>query len=507
LRFQVDGLDGTAPGRGAASASLTGRHDPVRWAFMSHKPQVTRFAPSPTGYLHLGNARTALYNFLAARSGGGRFVLRVEDTDAGRSEERLLGQLLADLRWLGLEWDEGPDVGGTHGPYRQSERADVYSAAVATLERQGRVYPCFCSQEELQLSRRAQLAAGRPPRYAGTCARLPVEEAERRIAGGEMPATRFRVPAGRVVEFADLVHGLQRFASDDIGDFVVSRADGSAAFFLGNAVDDSAMGVTLVLRGDDHLANTPRQILILDALGLPVPAYGHLPLLLGDTGAPLSKRDGAAGLHDLREQGYLPGALNNYLVRLGHACGRDEWLELAEMPANFDLGRTSRSAARFDEAQLRHWQREAVTRASVDSLVAWLGPRLDAFASHARKVEFVAAVRGNLLFPVDAEPLVRTVCEELVAVDADANGAMSGAGPEFFRRAAGEWVSSAGDFKAWTRAVAAATGQKGAALYMPLRAALTGTTHGPELAPLAALMGPERVAQRLAAAEARAAAR
>jgi len=507
LLFRVDGLDGTARGRSAASASLPGRHDPVRWAFMSHETQVTRFAPSPTGYLHLGNARTALYNYLAARSGGGRFVLRVEDTDAGRSEERLLEQLLADLRWLGLEWDEGPDVGGAHGPYRQSERAEVYSAAVATLVRQGSVYPCFCSQEELRLSRRAQLAAGRPPRYAGTCSRLPVEEAERRIASGEMPATRFRVPAGRVVEFEDLIHGPQRFASDDIGDFVVSRADGSAAFFLGNAVDDAAMGVTLVLRGDDHLANTPRQILILDALGLPVPAYGHLPLLLGDAGTPLSKREGAAGLHDLREQGYLPGALNNYLVRLGHACGRDEWLELAEMPAHFDLGRTSHSAARFDEAQLRHWQREAVTRASVDALVAWLGPRLDAFAAHALKVEFVAAVRGNLLFPVDAEPLVRTVCEELVALDAGAEGAIDGAGPVFFRLASGEWMSNAGDFKAWTRAVAAATGQKGAAMYMPLRAALTGTTHGPELAPLVALLGPERVAARLAAAEARAAAR
>jgi glutamyl-tRNA synthetase len=322
-----------------------------------------------------------------------------------------------------------------------------------------------------------------------------------------MPATRFRVPAGRVVEFTDLIHGHQRFASDDIGDFVVSRADGSAAFFLGNAVDDAAMGVTLVLRGDDHLANTPRQILILEALGLPVPAYGHLPLLLADTGTPLSKREGAAGLHDLREQGYLPGALNNYLVRLGHACGRDEWLDLAEMPAHFDLGRTSRSAARFDEAQLRHWQREAVTRASVDSLVGWLGPRLEPFASHERKVEFVAAVRGNLLFPVDAEPLVRAVCEELVTLDEDAEVAVAGAGPGFFRQAAGEWESNAGDFKAWARAVAAATAQKGAALYMPLRAALTGTTHGPELAPLVALMGPERVAARLAAAEARAAAR
>jgi glutamyl-tRNA synthetase len=474
---------------------------------MSHAPQVTRFAPSPTGYLHLGNARTALYNFLAARSGGGRFVLRVEDTDAGRSEERLLVQLLADLRWLGLEWDEGPDVGGAHGPYRQSERAAVYEEAVATLERQGRVYPCFCSQEELQLSRRAQLAAGRPPRYAGACAKLSVEDAGRRIADGATPAMRFRVPSGRVVEFVDVIHGQQRFASDDIGDFVVSRADGSAAFFLGNAVDDATMGVTLVLRGEDHLANTPRQILILEALDRPVPTYGHLPLLLGDTGTPLSKREGAAGLHDLREQGYLPGALNNYLVRLGHACGRDEWLELAEMPAHFDLGRTSRSAARFDAAQLRHWQREAVTRASVDSLVAWLGPRLDTFASHTRKVEFVAAVRGNLLFPVDAESLVRTVCEEQVALDADAEGAVAGAGPGFFRQAAAEWASNASDFKTWTRAVAAATGQKGAALYKPLRAALTGTTHGPELAPLAALMGPERVAARLAAAEAHAAAR
>jgi glutamyl-tRNA synthetase len=504
VQFQVDGLDGTARGRGAASASLPGRHDPVRCALMSHEPHVTRFAPSPTGYLHLGNARTALYNCLAARSAGGRFVLRVEDTDAGRSEERLLEQLLADLRWLGLEWDEGPDVGGAHGPYRQSERAEGYSAAVATLARQGRVYPCFCSQEQLRLSRRAQLAAGRPPRYAGTCAGLPADEAERRIANGEKPATRFRVPAGRVVEFADLIHGPQRFASGDIGDFVVGRADGSAAFFLGNAVDDAAMGVTLVLRGDDHLANTPRQILILEALGLPVPVYGHLPLLLGDTGAPLSKREGAVGLHDLRERGYLPGALNNYLVRLGHACGCDEWLELAQMPAHFDLRRVSRSAARFDEAQLRHWQREAVTRAGVETLVSWLGSRLDPFASHEQKVEFVAAVRGNLLFPVDAEPLVRTVCEELVALDADAEGAVAGAGREFFRRAAAEWASNTGDFKAWTRAVAAASGQKGAALYMPLRATLTGTTHGPELAPLVALMGPQRVAARLAAAEARA---
>ncbi len=471
---------------------------------MSHEAHITRFAPSPTGYLHLGNARTAFFNFLAARAGGGRLVLRIEDTDAGRSEEHLLAQLIEDLRWLGLEWDEGPDVGGPHAPYRQSERGEHYSAAIAALEQKGLVYPCFCTPEELQLSRRAQLAAGRPPRYAGTCTRLPAEEVSARVAAGQSPAMRFRVPPGRVVEFDDRIHGPQRFATDDIGDFVVTRADGSAAFFLGNAVDDAAMGVTLVLRGDDHLANTPRQILLLEALGLPIPRYGHLPLLLGPSGSPLSKREGAAGLHELREQGYLPGALCNYLVRLGHACGTDDWLEAGEMPAHFHLERTSRSAARFDEAQLRHWQREAVGHSSAGELVAWLGSRLEKLGSAARIEAFVAAVRGNLLFPDDVLPLVAMVCDDGVRPDAEAAVAIENAGAEFFRTAAREWSSSGGDLKAWTRAVATATGQKGAALFRPLRAALTGLTHGPELAPLVALMGAAQVEVRLAAAADRA---
>jgi glutamyl-tRNA synthetase len=467
---------------------------------MSAVAAITRFAPSPTGYLHLGNARTALFNFLAARSGGGRLVLRIEDTDAERSDERLLGQLLADLHWLGLEWDEGPDVGGAHGPYKQSERGELYAAAVASLRQRDLVYPCFCTPEELQLSRRAQLAAGRPPRYAGTCARLTDDESRRRIEAGAQAAMRFRVPSGRVVEFVDTIHGPQRFASDDIGDFVVSRADGSAAFFLGNAIDDAAMGVTLVLRGDDHLANTPRQILLLEALGLRVPAYGHLPLVLGAAGSPLSKREGAAGLHDLREQGYLPAALRNYLVRLGHTCGTDAWLEADAMPAHFDLGRVSHSPARFDEAQLRHWQREAITHSSTVDLVEWLGSRLASLGSAERKAEFVAAVRGNLMFPADADALVRAVSEELAPPDDEARAAMFAAGGAFFSSAASAWASHAGDVKAWTRAVGSVTGRKGAALYMPLRAALTGATHGPELAPLVGLMGSHRVEARLAAA-------
>jgi glutamyl-tRNA synthetase len=469
---------------------------------MSAVPSITRFAPSPTGYLHLGNARTALFNFLAARSGGGRLVLRIEDTDAERSDERLLGQLLADLRWLGLEWDEGPDVGGPHGPYKQSERGERYATAVASLQQRDLVYPCFCSPEELQLSRRAQLAAGRPPRYAGTCAKLTADESRRRIETGAQAAMRFRVPAGRVIEFVDAIHGLQRSSSDDIGDFVVSRADGSAAFFLGNAIDDAAMGVTLVLRGDDHLANTPRQILLLEALGMRVPAYGHLPLVLGATGSPLSKREGAAGLHDMREQGYLPAALRNYLVRLGHTCGTDTWLEAHAMPAHFDLGRVSHSPARFDEAQLRHWQREAIVHSTTAELTEWLGSRLEPLGSAERKADFVVAVRGNLMFPSDADALVRAVCEELAPPDDDARAAMLGAGAAFFNTAASQWASHGGDVKAWTRAVGTATGRKGAALYMPLRAALTGVTHGPELAPLVGLIGGHRVEARLAAAAA-----
>jgi glutamyl-tRNA synthetase len=461
----------------------------------------TRFAPSPTGALHLGNARTALFSFLAARAGGGRFVLSVEDTDAERSADDHMQRQLADLRWLGLEWDEGPDVGGPHAPYRQSERAAQYTAAIDTLRGRGLVYPCFCSPDELKLSRRAQLSAGRPPRYARTCAALPPAEVDRRIASGKVPALRFRVPDNLSVEFDDVIHGPQRFATNDIGDFVIQRADGSAAFFLSNALDDSAMGVTLVLRGDDHLANTPRQILLLQSLGIAVPRYGHLPLLLAPSGTPLSKREGAASLHDLRGQGYLPGAICNYLLRLGHACGHDAWLELDEMPGYFDLARTSHSAARFDEAQLRHWQREALTRSSSESLCAWLGERLRPLGSDERKTAFVAAVRGNLMHPGDADEWVRAACDDDLALDADAVVRIVEAGPEFFSAATAAWKAQAQDFRAWTRDVAAATGRKGAALYMPLRAALTGRTHGPELAPFTAVMGAGRVERRLESAQ------
>jgi glutamyl-tRNA synthetase len=462
---------------------------------------VTRFAPSPTGSLHLGNARTALFSWLAARASGGRFVLRVEDTDAERSQEALLERQLAELRWLGLTWDEGPDVGGPHGPYRQSQRAQIHAKSLETLAARGQTYPCFCTPAELEFSRKAQLAAGRPPRYARTCAHLGGDEVQRRIDAGQRPAIRFRVPDRRVIEFTDLVHGPQRFLSDDIGDFVIRRADGSVSFFLGNALDDSAMGITLVVRGDDHLANTPRQLLILEALGMRRPSYAHLPLVLAADGRPLSKREGAASLTDLHAQGFLPGAVRNYLARLGHACGTDAWLDADALPRHFDITRTSHSAARFDEAQLRHWQREAVMHASDEEIEGWLGARLDSVGQGQARHAFVAAVRGNVLLPADVEQIVAVVSRDDVPPSADATAQIAEAGADYFERASALFDAFAGDFKGWTRALAQATGRKGAQLFMPLRSALTGMTHGPELASLVALMGPVRAKRRLAQAQ------
>ena len=268
---------------------------------------VTRFAPSPTGSLHLGNARTAFFSYLWARKSGGRFILRIEDTDVERSEPRFRDALMRDLEWLGLDWDEGPDVGGPSAPYAQSERGEWYDGLFRRLESEERAYACFCTPEELDLSRKLQRMAGKPPRYAGTCRYLSAAERARRIASGSKPTLRFAVPKDETIEFVDLVHGPQKFASNDIGDFIIRREDGTSAFFFCNAADDAAMGVTHVLRGDDHLTNTPRQLMLLDALGLRRPGYGHVGLLVGIDGAPLSKRHGSTSVQEFRDRGFLPG--------------------------------------------------------------------------------------------------------------------------------------------------------------------------------------------------------
>ncbi len=462
---------------------------------MSTASVTTRFAPSPTGLLHLGNARTALFNWLLARQSGGRFVLRLEDTDAARSLPEHAAACLEDLRWLGLGWDAGPDAEDARGPYRQSARAAVYAGLVHQLQAAGQVYECYCSPVELAVARRVQLESGRPPRYAGTCRHLGAAQREAHRAAGRQPTLRFCVPAGETVTFHDLVRGPQAMASGDIGDFVLTRADGSAAFFFANAVDDALMGITHVLRGEDHLANTYRQVLLLGALGLPVPTYGHLSLLGTAGGGLLSKREGATSLADLRARGFLPAALRNFLARLGHSYADPGWLDDAGLATGFRTDHLGRAPAQVDEAQLRHWQHEAVQRAGIDQLRGWWAGQVPVEAESA----FLDLVRGNLTLPEDARYWAGVVFgREPVGADPE-----SPAGASLLATCLAAYDTHGPDLKAMAAAVLAATGARGKAFFHPLRLALTGRDAGPELGPLLRLMPPAIVRARLQAGFAR----
>ncbi len=460
----------------------------------------TRFAPSPTGLLHLGNVRTALFNWLLAHRHRGRFLLRIEDTDAMRGHERYTLALMEDLRWLGLDWQEGPAADGAAGPYLQSERGAIYRQYFERLHAAGRAYPCFCSEHELSVSRKTALAAGRPPRYSGKCRSLEAAEVQARFAAGTPATLRFRVEDGRMVEFNDGVRGPQRFASDDIGDFIIRRSDGTPAFFFCNAIDDALMGITLVVRGEDHLTNTPRQLLLLEALGLPKPDYAHIALVVGDDGAPLSKRTGSKSVQDLRAAGYLPGAVNNYLARLGHTYDDNGYLEPERLAAAFAMERLHKSPARFDEAQLNYWQHQAVRQAESAALWAWVGDGVRARVPVAQRDAFIEAVRDNLTFPGDAEHWARVVYDDAIMPAHGARAVIDKAGQAFYDAARRALEARGTDFRAIAGDLKVALGIAGKALFQPLRAALTGELDGPEMARLLPLMGKERAQARLASA-------
>ena len=323
-----------------------------------------RFAPSPTGQLHVGNARTALFNWLLAHGKDGTFILRIEDTDAVRSTRESEASILEDLRWLGLDWDEGPDVGGAHGPYRQSERLHLYASYANELIAGGHAYHCFCSAAKLEADRQADLASGRPPRYAGTCRRLTREQAQARIEAGERPVVRFRVPENVEVSFQDLVRGEVTFSSEVIGDWVLVRSDGRPQYNFAVVVDDALMAITHVIRGEDHISNTPRQVLLYQALGFTPTEFAHLSLVMGPDHTPLSKRHGATSVAEFRERGYLPEALVNYLALIGWSPGGDEeLLPIEELARRFALEDVGHSAGVFDQEKLawmnRHYMKAA----------------------------------------------------------------------------------------------------------------------------------------------------
>ena len=318
------------------------------------RPVRVRFAPSPTGTLHVGSARTALYNYLFARHQEGAFILRIEDTDQQRSTRAFEESIMADLAWLGLEWDEGPDTGGDYGPYRQSERvaAGIYSQVARRLLDDGKAYHCFCSQERLEQLKRECLEKGLMPKYDRRCAALSRDEAEARLAAGEPATIRFRVPEAEIA-VNDLIHGRTDFSSEVLGDFIIIRSDGGVAYNFAVVVDDIRMAISHVIRGEDHLTNTARQLLVYQALGEEAPVYAHHSLILGPDGGKLSKRHGATSVGEFRETGYLPEAIINYLALLSwQPSGGRENLSKAEMAREFEIYRVSRSPAIFDIQKL-----------------------------------------------------------------------------------------------------------------------------------------------------------
>lgn len=451
----------------------------------------TRFAPSPTGLIHIGNARTALFSALL----GDQFLLRIEDTDAERSQSVFVEALIQDLHWLGLAWEEGPQEATPTKSWFQSERGEIYLAYYEQLEATGRAYPCFCTPQELEIHRKVQLSSGRPPRYSGKCAKLSQEERAQRLDRGLQPTLRFRVDAGSVVEFNDGGRGIQKFQTDDIGDFIIRRADGTAAFFFCNAIDDSLMGVTRVVRGEDHLTNTPRQIMILNALGLPVPQYAHTALILGDDGAPLSKRNGSRSIQELREAGYFAQAIVNLMARLGHHYDSDALMDLKSLKAEFKLGSLGRSPARFDITHLNHWQSLVLRQVTDEQLDAWLHDETRALIPLEAQPAFRELVRSNCAFPQDAHAWAQILFTDEPFASQDAPDADE----TYFRAALAAHEQHPTDYAGFIACLKDKSGAKGKALFMPLRMALSGRHDGPELAQLYLLLPAGRLKHRLMA--------
>jgi glutamyl-tRNA synthetase/nondiscriminating glutamyl-tRNA synthetase len=455
-----------------------------------------RFAPSPTGHLHVGNARTALFNWLLARGARGAFILRIEDTDVGRSTAESERAIVDDLTWLGLDWDEGPDRGGDRGPYRQSERLPLYRQHAGRLLADGHAYYCFCSAAALEAERRAAREAGAATRYSGRCRAIDPAEARRRVQAGEAAAVRFRVPPIGDVTFDDRVRGPVTFHTDVIGDPVLVRSDGFPAYNFAVVVDDALMGVTDVVRGEDHISNTPRQVLIYRALGFEPPRFAHLSLVLGPDHTPLSKRHGATSVAEFRARGYLPEALVNYLALIGWSSGGDEILALHELVRRFSLDAVGHAAGVFDEEKLawvnRHYLRAADPARVAGLTVDFFNRGGVAMAPDAAGMAYLASVMPMVTESVDRLDQVPRRLGFLFQYDPGVALALPGAediGDEASRgvlEALARALASAPRLdKERFRAVAASirqeTGLKGRALFHPVRVALTGAAEGPEL--------------------------
>ena len=456
----------------------------------------TRFCPSPTGYMHLGNIRTALFNALFAKGQKGQFLLRIEDTDRTRSDEKYTIALQEDMLWLGLNWDEGPNREGEAGPYRQSKRQDIYNNYYQILQEQDCAYPCFCTEHQLKVARKVQLASSKPPRYPGTCRKLSPEQVQEKFKQGLLATLRFKIPANKTIVFHDLLRGKQRFNTNILGDFIIRRTNGTPPFMYCNAIDDALMGVTHVLRGEDHLTNTPRQIMILEALDLPVPTYCHISLITGSDGSPLSKRHGSKSLQELRDEGYLPLALINYLARLGHYYKEEDLLSYAKLAQKFTIKGLSSSPARFDLKQMLYWQHQAMLHVDNDTLWQWMGDSVHQLVPVKKQNSFIKTIRPNITFPHDAQHWVQIIFGTEIGFNDEAKHILLNAHPDYFQTLLATFAKHGPDLEAIISALKTHHGLKGKALFQPLRIAVTGQLQGPELARIFTLMTPDLLKSR-----------
>lgn len=480
---------------------------------MSQQEVRVRFAPSPTGPFHIGGARSALFNWLLARRLGGKLVLRIEDTDLERSSRESEENIKEALRWLGITWDEGVDIGGPYGPYRQTERLDTYRPYTEKLLATGQAYYCYCTDEELEAERQELLAKGQMPRYMGRCRHLTPEDKARFEAEGRKPAIRFHVPENRQIVFTDMVRGTVSFDSNGIGDFVIVKSDGIPVYNYAVVIDDSLMHITHVIRAEEHLSNTPRQILIYDALGFALPEFGHISLILGKDRAKMSKRHGATSVEQYRNLGYLPEALVNFLALLGWSpVGEEEIFSLQELIEQFSMDRVAKNPAVFDIDKLNWINAHYIKQASADKITELAIPHLKAAGyingemtaeQKAWLVDMVAVLQEHLSYAAQIVDHVDVFFNDniefendearQVLLDDDIPKVM-----DSFRTKLNQLdVVDVSSVKPLLKSIIKELKLGGKKVYMPLRVALTGKMHGPELYNIIPLLGKKRALDRL----------
>ncbi len=477
-----------------------------------------RFAPSPTGFLHIGGARTALFNWLFARHNQGTFILRIEDTDEVRSTEESVRGILDSMAWLGLDWDEGPtpdgqSVKGSYGPYFQMQRLDKYQAACDQLVREGKAYPCYCTPEEVEKMRELALLAKRPPKYNGTCRNLTVDERKAKEAQGRKKSVRFKTPQAGQVRFTDIIHGPKEFESELLEDFVILKTSGVPTYNFACVIDDHAMEISHVIRGDDHLSNTPRQLLIYEGLGWKTPQFAHLAMILGSDGARLSKRHGATSVTEYRDAGYLPEVLLNYLALLGWGTEDSQQLfTQPEMVEKFALERCGKSPATFDPNKLIWMNGEYIRKKSVPELAElgkpfFVAKDLDKIPREAFE-KAVALEQEKIKLLTDIPKLTDFLIWDIYDYREEAvNKVLRASGAaeileEEKKRLATLTPFTAEAIEALCKALAKERGVKNGATFHPLRVAVSGRTEGPSLFHMVEYLGRERSLERISRAQA-----